>query len=363
MILLPAAELTEGMIIAQEVRDKNNQLFIPQGATLNATSLRFLRRLDIYVSVAEEGDILHDSGAERDEMQTAFEAAFCQVQSSFQCQMEARKISLDPREVGIVAQDLMQDALADRKRVRMLLDMNLWSERLFQHSFNTAILAGILARQCRYSDSDCHLVALAMFFHDCGQLFLSREVFEKQGRLTDEEVQLVRRHPQIGYQHLTECDILPMEAATIILQHHERPDGTGYPAALTAEQISPLGRIAAVVETFDAMTSLRSYARAASPDEAMKTILSQVGKAFDKEIALRLTKYIILYPEGTAVRLNTGECGIVLGTPSGSPSRPIVRLFFGADGRRIAATEINLAQDTSRIVVHSGANIDAVRAK
>lgn len=362
MILVPAAELMEGMVIAREVRDRNNQLIIGRGARLNGSNLRLLQRLDMEIGVAEEGEYIGEPQAGgANDLNSEFETALEQALTSFQKHMEARNICCDPQEARQTAASLRNGILPNRKRLTTLMEMRRWSERLFQHSFNTAVLAAILARQAGHAAAEREHIALGMIFHDCGQLFLPREVFEKQGRLTEEELKIARRHPQVGYQHLTENDILPEEVAILVLQHHERPDGTGYPQGLTAEQITPMARIAGVVETFDAMTSLRSYSRASSPDEAMRTILSQVGKAFDKNIALHLTKHIVLYPQGTAVRFNTGESGIVINIPQNNPNRPVVRLFFGSDGRRTAASEIHLATDMSRHIVQSGANIDDVK--
>jgi HD-GYP domain-containing protein (c-di-GMP phosphodiesterase class II) len=362
MILVPAAELVEDMIVASDVRDRNHQLIIARGARLNASSLRLLQRLDADIYIAEGGEMISNSqDEEQDEINTEFVAAMEQATSGFQCNMEARNICLDSQMAQGISEKLRADILAQRQRLVTLMKMRGWSERLFQHSFNTAILAAVLAKESGQSEENCRLVALGMMFHDCGQLFLPREVFEKQGKLTEEELKIARRHPQVGYQHVFDNGILPPAAANIVLQHHERPDGAGYPQSLSADQIEPLARIAGVVETFDAMTSLRAYARAAAPDEAMKTILGQVGKAFDKQIALFLTKHIALYPTGTAVRFNTGESGIVVSLPQSNPNRPVVRLFFGPDGRRIAATEIHLASDSSRHIVQSGANVDDVK--
>jgi HD-GYP domain-containing protein (c-di-GMP phosphodiesterase class II) len=240
--------------------------------------------------------------------------------------------------------------------------MRRLNERLFQHSFNTAIIAAVLARLSSYPVDMCHVMALGMAFHDCGQLFLPDNICEKQGKLTEKEMEIARQHPQMGYDYVIKNDILPMEAALIILQHHERPDATGYPQQLKAEEITPLARIAGVVETFDAMTSTRTYTHAFSSQEALRTILGQIDRAFDREMALHLTRLIVLYPEGTAVRFNTGECGIVVGYPRDNPNRPIVRLFIDPNGRRLPSEIIRLDLDPTRQIVQSGACINEVKS-
>lgn len=361
MILVPASDLSEGMVIGREKRDRNNNLVIPRGATLNSNSLRLLQRMDSVVYIASEGEDITEKEAEYDANIVTISTAIEQALGSFQCHMETKNISVDPTDAELIACALREDITAKSKRVSALQEMLTWSERLFQHSFNTAILAAIITQKILRSQEQSRTIALAMMFHDYGQLHLPREVFEKQGKLTEEEKHIARKHPLVGYLYIKDNNLLSTEASEIVYQHHERLDGAGYPQGLTAEQIKPLSRIAAVVEAFDAMTSLRAYARAATPDEAMKIILGQIGKAYDREVALNLTRHIVLYPVGTAVRLNSGECGMVIATTPGNPTRPIVRLFFGSDGRRIAAAEVNLATDTTRMVVHSAGKIDEVR--
>lgn len=362
---VPAAELTEGMIVGREVRDRNNQLVIPKGATINAQNLRVLQRMDVLIYVLEEGEIPEETApanpGPKDLASTTLRTEFLRATSAFQRHMEIRNISIQPARVEEIAHALLTDLQQHPGRVELLLQIHAWNERFFQHALNTAILAAVLAQQIHRNETLSRTMALGMMFHDCGTLLLPHEIFEKQGKLTDEERKIAAKHPLVGYLHVRENGILPRDAAEIIYQHHERPDGKGYPQGLTEAHITPLARIAAVVEAFDAMTSLRSYARGATPEEAMKTILSQTGKAYDREAALALMQHITLYPVGTAVRLNTGECGLVTATNPGSPTRPIVRIFFGSDGRRVPATEVNLITDPARMIVQSAPMLDELR--
>ena len=95
---------------------------------------------------------------------------------------------------------------------------------------------------------------------------------EKQGRLSEEERALIQQHSRLGFQHTLRSDALSPMAAYVILRHHERMDGTGYPDRLPGSELHPLARIAAVAEAFDAMTSLRSYGRPMMPDQAIRKI-------------------------------------------------------------------------------------------
>jgi HD-GYP domain-containing protein (c-di-GMP phosphodiesterase class II) len=116
--------------------------------------------------------------------------------------------------------------------------------------------------------------------HDVGKIGVIDSILLKPGKLTDEEWHEMRKHPEIGYNMLRQVKFLT-GAAEIILAHHERWDGKGYPYGLHEEEI-PLGaRIFPVVDTFDAMTSDRPYRKAKSTLDAMQEILTHSGTQFD----------------------------------------------------------------------------------
>ena len=96
---------------------------------------------------------------------------------------------------------------------------------------------------------------------------------------------------------------------------------------------------------------------------ALRTILTQVGTAFDRETAVALVKNIAVYPTGSAVRLNTGERGIVVSTPFGSTTRPVVRLFYAPDGRRMRLEDVDLTKEQDRRIVQSGLSLDQVKPR
>jgi response regulator RpfG family c-di-GMP phosphodiesterase len=123
------------------------------------------------------------------------------------------------------------------------------------------------------------LIVQAAKWHDAGKLWLPRDVLDKTGNLTQEEVDVMHLHPLLGAERVQDKTI-----QRIILHHHERWDGTGYPIGLHGESI-PLGaRILAIVDTFDAMTSNRPYKSYCTGTSALQEIQSQAGKQFDPQL-------------------------------------------------------------------------------
>jgi HD-GYP domain-containing protein (c-di-GMP phosphodiesterase class II) len=161
--------------------------------------------------------------------------------------------------------------------------MESGASHLNGHSLRVAWIAGALARAIGLSDSEAQGIQLAGELHDVGMVGLSEEILFKPGRLTSQEYDLVKHHPTVGAA-LTAPVKLPVPIGPLILHHHERHDGFGYPAGLKGEAI-PLGaRILALGEVFDAMVSSRTYREALSIAAALNQLGSLAGTQLDPEI-------------------------------------------------------------------------------
>ena len=152
------------------------------------------------------------------------------------------------------------------------------------HSQRVADYALRLAKQMSMKDGkELDVVWRGALLHDIGKIGIPDEVLLKPGPLTDDEWRVMRTHPMVGASILRKIDFL-REPADIVLSHHERYDGTGYPRGLKGESI-PLGaRMFAVIDVYDALTTDRSYHTACSHAEAVKNLLDGVGTRFDPGI-------------------------------------------------------------------------------
>ncbi|MFA0889569.1 MAG: PAS domain S-box protein [Synergistales bacterium] len=151
------------------------------------------------------------------------------------------------------------------------------------HQKKVAQLAGEIAQKMRLSDDQVDHVILAALIHDIGKIEVPSEILSKPGPLSPLELQLIRTHPEAGRRILSGLQT-PWPLAEIILQHHERLDGSGYPQGLAGEAILPEARIIAVADVAEAMTSHRPY-RPAWPVEAVKAeMIRKRGVSFDAEV-------------------------------------------------------------------------------
>ncbi len=152
------------------------------------------------------------------------------------------------------------------------------------HGQRVAELAVGLARTVGVCDGELDGVYVGAVLHDIGKISVPTEILGRTRSLTEEEWALIKRHPLDGAQIISPVQF-PWDVKTMILQHHERVDGTGYPAGLRGEQIVLSARIFAVVDAFEAMTSDRPYRLAMPEEAALDEITGNAGTQFDPDIA------------------------------------------------------------------------------
>ncbi|MBZ0257043.1 HD domain-containing protein, partial [bacterium] len=124
----------------------------------------------------------------------------------------------------------------------------------------------------------------AFFLHDIGKTEIPYRILSKPGRLTDEEMEIMREHPLRGLRILKEAGELSEECSVIVSQHHERNDGSGYPYGLTGNQIHEYGKICAIADVFDALTMERSYKKPLTTFEALQIMKEKMPGHFDVEL-------------------------------------------------------------------------------
>ncbi len=159
------------------------------------------------------------------------------------------------------------------------------------HSERVANLSEGLAKKLGLPEDVVKRVYWAALVHDIGKIYVSHSVLNKPSRLTDEEYEQIKMHPVKGYEMLKESSALS-DLAVIVLYHHERCDGKGYPKGLKCDQIPIESRIIAVVDAFDAMTSSRAYRDPMSVDQAVIELLKNAGTQFDPEVVRAFVEMI-----------------------------------------------------------------------
>jgi HD-GYP domain-containing protein (c-di-GMP phosphodiesterase class II) len=213
-----------------------------------------------------------------------------------------------------------------------------------QHSINSAILALGLAHVLEWPQEQVERAGLAALLHDLGNVNLDLEILNKPDRLTAAEYQHVKTHTTIGYQLLVDEPDVPHEVALAALEHHERPDGLGYPNGKKADELNPISLLVSVVDVYDAVTSQRVYRPARSHHDALGILWRGRGRKFDRNMVETFIHFMGWVAPGTLVRLSNGELAVVEETNIVHGFFPIVRkLIQGGVGYR-AGERIDLSE-------------------
>lgn len=216
----------------------------------------------------------------------------------------------------------------------------------FQHSIDVCAV-GILIGQRYYRtngwtdykgerhftklDERLSTLGLGLLLHDIGKLAVPLGILNKPGKLTPEEWTIMKTHPRAGIDLLEGSQWSPLVKA-VVLRHHERWNGCGYPDGRVGEQIHQMARIAAVADVYDAITSERMYAAARPAHDGVRAILEGAGTLFDPDVVDAFARVVAPYPPGTTVELTDGRTGIVVSVPDAALDRPVVRVLDGPDG-------------------------------
>ena len=226
-------------------------------------------------------------------------------------------------------------------------------EYTFMHSVAVSGLMIALARQLRLDDAEVAEAGLAGLLHDLGKARVPDAILNKPDKLTDAEFATMRRHPQIGHEMLAARGGVSADVLDVVLHHHERIDGHGYPHALPGERISRLARMGAICDVYDAITSDRVYKPGWDPAIAVRKMAEWSSSHFDPVLFQAFVKTIGIYPIGSLVRMASQRLGVVVAQGAGSLLTPKVKVFYSLRSQlRIAPEVVDLSRRdaTDRIV-------------
>lgn len=182
--------------------------------------------------------------------------------------------------------EIVDVILSERDTSNYLLRITSHDFYTYTHSVNVGVLS-ILLSNTLFKNSDAHNMhelGAGFFLHDIGKTRIHPDIINKPGRLTDDEMKDMRKHPFQGYKILQETNQLTEECRIIVLQHHERKNGTGYPRRLKNEDIHIYGRIGCIADVYDALTTERSYKPALKPFEALSLMRDRMAEHFNDDI-------------------------------------------------------------------------------
>jgi HD-GYP domain-containing protein (c-di-GMP phosphodiesterase class II) len=254
-------------------------------------------------------------------------------------------------ELVRIASGVVEALGANDKLVQAVLQRDA-GDYLVSNAVNVAIVSVKIAGALGYEPAKLKEVALAGLLHDLGMFVLPDSLVYKPGGLTEAELQDMREHPQHGARLFKEVGVAYPRVGRVILQEHERQDGSGYPNRLTGDQIDEMAFVIGLADVFDALMSPRPYRRGMSPHQAIRSMLVNGKTIFPHHLLKSLIDQLSIYPLGTTVRLNTGEIGIVFQLNRHYPLRPILQVSQdGVSGHVPRSKTVDMRAETSLHIV------------
>ncbi|MBD5769745.1 HD-GYP domain-containing protein [Marinomonas colpomeniae] len=216
------------------------------------------------------------------------------------------------------------------------------SSYLEQHAMGMAVLGIHFAKAMKLSSAYVEVISLGALLFDLGRFRLPMAMVTKTTKMTSGEFDLFRKHIQFGEQILQKCEGIPKAVYQMLYDHHEKIDGSGYPEGKQDQEISVYGKIAAIVDAYDAITSEQSHKPSIGPILACVKLKKESGLAFDKELLSIFLKSIGTIPVGSCVALSNGRVGFVL-TLNKSFQPSLIRQVYSITNKAfIEASDIEL---------------------
>ena len=204
------------------------------------------------------------------------------------------------------------------------------------HSVQCAILCCLIAEHSELPKTEIQMLCAAALVANISMRELQEKLFIQGGKASKEQVNQIKQHPQRSVDLVHAAGIENKLFTDIVMMHHERVDGSGYPAGLKHEQIERGALILAVADRYGAMVTMRDYRKPIPVKDSLKSFLLEDGKEYDQHYSLLLIKVLTVFPPGSFVSLQNGETAIVIRRGKKSPMEPMLKSIEGTDRRRFS---------------------------
>ena len=235
----------------------------------------------------------------------------------------------------------------DPAQALLLTTVKSYDEYTYHHMVNVCILSLAIAQAAGLPHEQAIALGIGGLLHDVGKVKVPQEVLQYAGSLDEEQWRLIQRHPVDGAALVLVTSRDPLHPAmAVVLEHHAAYDRSGYPTLSGGRPPSAAARIVSVADSFDALTSKRSYRKPEERRQALNLIQAGAGRSFDPRVVRTFVRLMGLFPVGSLVQLSNGSVGVVVRNHDRLLARPTVRLVLDERGNQVDAEELDLAQES-----------------
>ncbi len=335
------SDLVPGMVTAEDVLNYNNQLILPKGLILTdktITKLAFYSILQIRVedeSVETNDDSFYEPSYSEKIKQSP---EFIRFKKEFETDVDNFKNVVNEvveKGTSFHIDQLMNHTLnildpnwTSPNVFDMLHCMREYDDDTYVHCMNVALICNMFGRWLRLSEEEIRYATISGLLHDIGKTRIPDSIIKKPGKLTSQEYDIVKKHPQEGYRML-QNSLLPDSVRNAVLMHHERCDGSGYPFGLRSDKIDPYAKMIAIADVYDAMTSARIYRGPLCPFKAIALFESEGLQKYDTRFILTFLENVVNTYLLNTVQLNNGVTGKIVYINKEHLSSPTIQTDTG----------------------------------
>ncbi|MTK13001.1 MAG: HD-GYP domain-containing protein [Clostridiaceae bacterium] len=335
-------------VLGKSILTNEGQVLLRAGVKLNDVYIQKLKELGVFYIYVED-DRLDDVDVEDEklsELKQVTMKSMCNVMKNVHdCNGKKLKESLGAVE------DMINYIVDIGDVNKSLYDIQTYDNYTYVHSLDTCIMTTFLGMSSKFNEWDLKDLGIGAILHDVGKTQVPITILNKQGRLTDEEFNEIKKHTLYGAKMIKKNISMPDSIIKIVEQHHERVDGRGYPYGLNGKQISKFAKIVCICDVYDAISNDRCYRKKFSPNDAYELILSGSGTSFDEELVRNFKNTFAIYPLGCCVKLSNGNEGFIIRQNKGFPDRPVVRVLYDSETKNpIPFYEIDLLNNPSIVI-------------
>ncbi|HVJ47796.1 HD-GYP domain-containing protein [Desulfitobacterium sp.] len=351
MRLINIKYVEAGEVLARPIISSSGNILLQSGITLIPSYIDRLIMMGVDVLFIED-EQFEDVDIYTGVSTQTREAAFSTLRNLNHFVNEDQLNTVGAEKIQSVIEQMINDLLSSHDILSNITEIRDYDDYTYRHSINTTVIALLIGIAMGWSSPRLLELGMGVIMHDIGKVKIPQEILNKKGPLTELEFEEVKKHTEYGFKLLRSNRDFSLLSAHIAFQHQEKWDGTGYPRGLKGTEIHEYGRVAAIADVYEALTSKRVYREAMQPHEAYEYVMAQRGTHFEPRVLDVFAKSVAVYPSGSGVRLSNGQRGNVIRQNHNFPTRPYVRVTHEGDIRLLRPIDYNLAEHPSLMIVN-----------
>jgi putative nucleotidyltransferase with HDIG domain len=315
-------------ILSSDVFNKNGVMLAEKDTILNQYIVQHLMAHDIKSVSIYHSSINVNYCASNDNIEKSYINSLYKTKMMFQELLSGK--TLDYQIIAYITDQIQQYSNYESAQIiKFLAEIRSKDEYTYTHCVNVAFYSMLIAKWLKLPNVEINKAIQAGFLHDIGKVKAPEELLNKKGILTQEEFEIIKRHPIHGYEIIKDITEIDTDVKDAVLLHHERVDGSGYPFHYYRDNLSLYSRVVAIADVFDAMTSDRVYKKRTTPFEVFEMFQTMGITIYDSDILKTFINKLSIYLIGVNVCLSNGDTAELIFVPPQNVSYPIVKTTTG----------------------------------